>query len=170
MFLKTYEGDAEDLCLTFSVTKEEFGKKTPIPLIPNGLEKDVTDLNKHRYIGLVAKHYVCDSVKEQSEAFRRGLWDVIDKNWLQIFNEPELQVVISGPTNGKIDVDDMKANTRLTGGYVSAKFNFKEFDVFFTEAHFFFFSCRQFSIQIFAGFGKYFHLLQTSNALTYYAL
>jgi len=34
-----------------------------------------------------------------------------------IFNEPELQVVISGPTNGSIDVEDLKANAKLTGGY-----------------------------------------------------
>eukprot|EP00549_Striatella_unipunctata_P021185 CAMPEP_0118719744 /NCGR_PEP_ID=MMETSP0800-20121206/29682_1 /TAXON_ID=210618 ORGANISM="Striatella unipunctata, Strain CCMP2910" /NCGR_SAMPLE_ID=MMETSP0800 /ASSEMBLY_ACC=CAM_ASM_000638 /LENGTH=154 /DNA_ID=CAMNT_0006627221 /DNA_START=31 /DNA_END=496 /DNA_ORIENTATION=+ len=32
-------------------------------------------------------------------------------------NEPELQVLISGPSDGKIDVTDMKANTRYAGGY-----------------------------------------------------
>ena len=65
----------------------------------------------------MAKHHVCDRVKEQSQAFTRGLWDVIDKSWLHIFNEPELQVLISGPSDGKIDIVDMKANSRYTGGY-----------------------------------------------------
>jgi len=119
MFLKTYEGDAKDLCLTFAVAKDEFGNNEEIPLIAGGRDKEVTNLNKHRYIGLVAKHYVCDRVKEQSEAFRRGLWDVIEKRWLRIFNEPELQVLISGSTNGSIDVEDLKANAKLTGGYTS---------------------------------------------------
>jgi hypothetical protein len=65
----------------------------------------------------VAKHRVCDRVKDQSEAFTRGLLDVIDRSWLRIFNEPELQVLISGASDGKIDVEDMKANSRYTGGY-----------------------------------------------------
>lgn len=56
-------------------------------------------------------------MKEQSEAFTRGLWDVIDKSWLQIFNEPELQVLISGATGAGVDVDDMRANSRYIGGY-----------------------------------------------------
>lgn len=58
-----------------------------------------------------------DRVKEQSEAFTRGLWEVIDKSWLRIFNEPELQVLISGATDGKIDVDDLRAHTRYAGGF-----------------------------------------------------
>jgi len=117
MFLKNYDGNAEDLCLTFSIANDDFGTKKEVELLPNGAQIDVTNTNKHRYIGLVAKHHVCDRVKEQSQAFTRGLWDVIDPNWLRIFNEPELQVLISGPSNGAIDVQDMRTNTRYTGGY-----------------------------------------------------
>ena len=51
MFLKTYEGDAEDLCLTFTVANDDFGDNTEIALIPNGAETPVTNSNKHRYIG-----------------------------------------------------------------------------------------------------------------------
>ena len=51
MFLKTYDGDAEDLCLTFSVAVEEFGGTREIPLIPNGESKEVTNANKQHYIG-----------------------------------------------------------------------------------------------------------------------
>lgn len=65
----------------------------------------------------MAKYYVVDRLKEQSEAFTRGLWDVIDRSWLQIFNEPELQILISGPTDGKIDIDDMRSNCRYAGGF-----------------------------------------------------
>lgn len=36
-----------------------------------------------------------------------------------LFNEPELQVLISGPSGGKIDIDDMKSNTRYAGGFTS---------------------------------------------------
>lgn len=127
MFLKTFDGDAADLCLSFTVTNDEFGGNTEIPLIPNGSEVDVTNANKHRYIGLVAKYFVVDRVKEQSEAFTRGLWEVIDRSWLRIFNEPELQVLISGPSDGKIDVDDMRANTRYVGGYTGLDRNVNRF-------------------------------------------
>ena len=65
----------------------------------------------------MAKYYVVDRVKEQSEAFTRGLWEVIDRSWLKIFNEPELQILISGPSDGKIDVDDMRSNCRYVGGF-----------------------------------------------------
>lgn len=127
MFLKTFEGDATDLCLTFTVATDDFGNNKEIPLISRGEEIDVTNTNKHRYVELVAKHYVCDRVREQGEAFTRGLWDVIDKDWLQIFNEPELQVLISGPSGGKIDVSDLKANVRYAGGYSSFDRNISRF-------------------------------------------
>ena len=51
MFLKTYEGDAEDLCLNFTVSVEDFGGTREIPLVRNGADIDVTNANKHRYIG-----------------------------------------------------------------------------------------------------------------------
>jgi len=38
---------------------------------------------------------------------------------LCLFNEPELQVLISGPSGGKIDIYDMKSNTRYAGGFTS---------------------------------------------------
>ena len=117
MFLKTYDGDAEDLCLTFTVTVDDFGGNKEIPLIPKGANTEVTNANKHRYIGLVTKYYVIDRVREQSEAFTRGLWEVIDRSWLRIFNEPELQVLISGASDGKIDVEDLRANSRYAGGF-----------------------------------------------------
>ena len=58
-----------------------------------------------------------DRLREQSEAFTIGLRDVIDQSWLRIFNEPELQVLISGASDGKIDVEDMRANCRYAGGF-----------------------------------------------------
>lgn len=41
----------------------------------------------------------------------RGLWEVIDPQWLQMFSEPELQVLISG-SNKTLDVEDLKRHTR----------------------------------------------------------
>lgn len=117
MFLKNYDGDASDLSLTFTVTIDDFGGTREIPLIPNGANVDVTNANKQRYIGLVAKYYVYDRLREQSEAMTRGLFEVVDRSWLRLFNEPELQVLISGASDGKLDVEDLKANCHYVGGF-----------------------------------------------------
>lgn len=119
MFLKNYDGDCSELCLTFTVTNDEFGGNKEVALIPNGANVDVTNENKQLYIGLVAKYYVYDRVKEQSEAFTKGLRDVLDRSWLLLFNEPELQVLISGVAEGNLDIDDMKAHVQYVGGYSS---------------------------------------------------
>lgn len=119
MFLKTYNGNAADLALSFTVTVDNFGGTKEIPLIPNGANIDVTDSNKQLYVGLVAKYYVYDRIRDQSEAMTRGLFEVVDRSWLRLFNEPELQVLISGATDGKLDVDDMKAHCHYAGGYSS---------------------------------------------------
>ena len=42
---------------------------------------------------------------------------MIKRPWLQLFNESELQVLISRASDGKIDVPNMKSNSRYTGGY-----------------------------------------------------
>lgn len=117
LFLKNYDGDASDLCLSFTVTVDDFGGTREIPLVPNGANVDVTNSNKHRYIGLVAKYYVYDRLREQSEAMIRGLFEVVDRSWLRLFNEPELQVLISGASDGKLDVDDLRAHCNYVGGF-----------------------------------------------------
>lgn len=38
-----------------------------------------------------------------------------------------MQVLISGPSDGKIDVDDMKANSKYTGGYTMFDRNISRF-------------------------------------------
>ena len=49
MFLKTYDGDVSDLCLTFTVANDDFGVNEE-PLIANGANVEVTNANKRRYI------------------------------------------------------------------------------------------------------------------------
>ncbi|KAH7467190.1 E3 ubiquitin-protein ligase UPL6 [Phytophthora ramorum] len=116
MFLKSYDGDVEDLGLTHTVVQDVFGEQKEIEIIPGGGNVPVTSRNKTRYIHLVANYYLNTQIREQCAAFRMGLSDLIHPRWLQMFNEPELQVLISGKS-GKIDVDDLKANARYAGGY-----------------------------------------------------
>ena len=52
----------------------------------------MTNGNKREYIERVANYLLVKRIKVQADAFRRGLAEIIDLNWLQMFNEPELQV------------------------------------------------------------------------------
>lgn len=115
-FLQAYEGDVQDLALTHTVTVDVFGQPQEIELVPGGANMPVTNANRTRYVHLVANFYLNTQLQAQCAAFRRGLSDLIDPRWLQMFNEPELQVLISGKS-GSIDVDDLRANTKYAGGY-----------------------------------------------------
>jgi len=49
------------------------------------------------------------AIRQQLNAFLEGFYQVIPKNLISIFNEQELELLISGlPT---IDVDDLRVNT-----------------------------------------------------------
>ena len=50
-----------------------------------------------------------ESIKSQIKSFLEGFYEVIPKDLISIFNEQELELLISGlPT---IDIDDLKANS-----------------------------------------------------------
>ena len=47
-------------------------------------------------------------------AFRQGLADVIHLEWLRMFDQHELQVLISG-AHVPVDLEDLKQNTNYSG-------------------------------------------------------
>lgn len=94
---------------TFSIESDEFGVKTTLDLIENGRNIPVTEENKQEYVRLVTEHRLTGSVKEQLENFLVGFHDIVPPELISIFNEQELELLISGLP--EIDVDDWKANT-----------------------------------------------------------
>jgi len=48
----------------------------------------------------------------------QGLANVVPPEWLQMFNNKEFQVLISG-AQIPVDVEDLKQHTSYTGGYAS---------------------------------------------------
>ncbi|PTB39912.1 hypothetical protein M441DRAFT_27812 [Trichoderma asperellum CBS 433.97] len=104
------ENDITDIITeTFSVEDDEFGVTKIVDLIPNGREVAVTEENKHEYVRVVVEHKLLSSVKEQMENFLMGFHDIIPAELISIFNEQELELLISGLPD--IDIDDWKANT-----------------------------------------------------------
>ncbi|KAI3630554.1 hypothetical protein MIR68_011989 [Amoeboaphelidium protococcarum] len=110
IFLKNYDGNVEDLSLTFSLSSDEFGTAKTVELIPNGKNIAVTKENRIRYIYLVAHYKLNKQIQLQSQAFFAGLSDLIKPRWLQLFNEKELHVLISG-AQVPIDIQDLRDHT-----------------------------------------------------------
>ncbi|CAA7268561.1 unnamed protein product [Cyclocybe aegerita] len=119
IFLKHHAGNPEDLSLNFTVAIEEFGVTKTIDLIPNGSNITVTRENRLQYIFLVSHYRLSKQIKLQSEAFFEGLSEMIDRKWLRMFNQTELQLLLGG-THTPISVDDLRANTSYGGLYESA--------------------------------------------------
>ncbi|KAL1884389.1 hypothetical protein VTK73DRAFT_83 [Phialemonium thermophilum] len=94
---------------TFSVEDDEFGVVKTVDLCENGRNIPVTEENKHEYVRLVVEHKLLTSVKDQMEHFLKGFHEIIPAELISIFNEQELELLISGLPD--IDVDDWKSNT-----------------------------------------------------------
>ncbi|XP_065905816.1 ubiquitin-protein ligase E3C-like isoform X2 [Dysidea avara] len=114
--LSLKETSVADLYLTFSNTSNSMGNVQTIDLKPNGSALPVTDDNKFEYIHLVANYRLNRQLSRQCESFREGLANVIPCKWFQFFSHYELQLLISGG-DVVIDVTDLRASTRYTGGY-----------------------------------------------------
>lgn len=78
-------------------------------LKPNGTNIPVTESNKREYVQLACQMKMTGSIRSQIKSFLEGFYDVIPKELISIFNEQELELLISGlPT---IDIDDLKSYT-----------------------------------------------------------
>ncbi|CAI5706060.1 unnamed protein product [Peronospora effusa] len=116
MRLKHYDGNVEDLALTFSVSEMEFGEVVSRNLVPEGANIPVTNENRIRYIHLMANYKLNVVSSIESAAFLKGFRDLIPGTWIQMFAPAELQMLIGG-TATNIDVDDWELHTEYGGGY-----------------------------------------------------
>lgn len=116
------------MCLTFSVADENevTGERREVDLIPGGSQIAVTNKNKFRYIYMVADFRLNRRIKEQADAFVRGFHELIPLHWLQIFNEREMQMLISGAQQG-LNVKDLMKHTKYIGGFSASSSTIKNF-------------------------------------------
>ncbi|OAD05711.1 hypothetical protein MUCCIDRAFT_35110 [Mucor lusitanicus CBS 277.49] len=113
------ENDITDIIdLTFSVETDDFGTNKIIDLKPDGRNIPVTEENKHEYVTLVTEQKLVLAIKDQVNAFLEGFHDIIPASLIQIFNEQELELLISGLPD--IDIDEWKANTVYEGYTLSS--------------------------------------------------
>lgn len=64
-----------------------------IELIPGGSKLHVTNETKLRYLDALAQHRLASSIRNEVDAFLRGLNELISDNLLGIFDENELEVL-----------------------------------------------------------------------------
>ncbi|KAH8549675.1 hypothetical protein BGW37DRAFT_459292 [Umbelopsis sp. PMI_123] len=108
------ENDITDIIdLTFSVDTDDFGNTKTIDLKPNGRDIPVTEENKQEYVKLITEQKLTVAIKDQINAFLDGFHDIISAQLISIFNEQELELLISGMPD--IDIDDWKNNTEYQG-------------------------------------------------------
>ncbi|MCJ1309078.1 hypothetical protein MMC25_002733 [Agyrium rufum] len=104
------ENDIQDIITeTFSIEIEAFGETQIVDLVENGRNIAVSDDNKQEYVQLVVEYRLTGSVQAQLEEFLKGFHDIVPAELIAIFDEQELELLISGLPD--IDVDDWKNNT-----------------------------------------------------------
>ncbi len=86
-----------------------FGEQKEVELCDGGKDKIVTDENKFEYVQMVANFRLYKAISTQLDAFLKGLYSVIPKDLLKIFDNKELELLISGLQT--IDIDDLRENT-----------------------------------------------------------
>ncbi|XP_044348257.1 E3 ubiquitin-protein ligase UPL6 isoform X1 [Triticum aestivum] len=85
-------------------------------LLPGGSNMLVTKHNFALYMHLVADYKLKHQIRAQSKHFLRGFQQLISLEWLDMFSEPEVQWIISGPSKG-LDIDDLRSNTNYAGAF-----------------------------------------------------
>ncbi|XP_014301100.1 ubiquitin-protein ligase E3C [Myotis lucifugus] len=116
LFLKSYEGDVEELGLNFTVVNNDLGEAQVVELKCGGKDIPVTSANRIAYIHLVADYRLNRQIRQHCLAFRQGLANVVNLEWLRMFDQQEIQVLISG-AQVPISLEDLKSFTNYSGGY-----------------------------------------------------
>ncbi|XP_053992343.1 uncharacterized protein LOC128883722 [Hylaeus volcanicus] len=101
------------LDLHFSTDIDEFGQNKIIDLLPNGQRIPVTEENKQEYVKLLCEHKISHGIRTQTESFLEGFHELIPPKFLTIFDDKELELLISGISF--VDIEDLRANTVYHG-------------------------------------------------------
>ncbi|KAI0504427.1 hypothetical protein KFK09_015379 [Dendrobium nobile] len=116
LFLKHYQGDVSELELYFVIINNEYGEQKEEELLPGGKDIHVTKENVITYIHLIANHRLNYQIRHQSSHFLRGFQQLIEKEWIEMFSEHEIQILISGSLEN-LDMDDLRSHAHYSGGY-----------------------------------------------------
>ncbi|KAG7194441.1 putative E3 ubiquitin-protein ligase [Scheffersomyces spartinae] len=86
-------------------------------LIPNGSNVSVDKGNVNLYIKKYYQFYMGEGIYQQLQSFRRGFNSVVGGNALSLFDAEEIQLMLCGSDDGKIDLTIWQSITKYTGGF-----------------------------------------------------
>ncbi|CUM45287.1 uncharacterized protein AC631_00404 [Debaryomyces fabryi] len=117
--LKLREYNDEELRameLTFEASYTDLlGKVHTKQLIPKGRHTVVTSQNRETYIEKYAKFFMSDGIANQVNFFVKGFSTVIGGNALSLFLPQEIELLLCGSDEEKIDVAILRSITKYTG-------------------------------------------------------
>ncbi|XP_059473505.1 apoptosis-resistant E3 ubiquitin protein ligase 1 isoform X2 [Neocloeon triangulifer] len=110
------DNDMEDMDLYFVEEEyDRFGQLLKVvELVPGGTKIHVTNTSKHQYLDALAQYRLANNVKDEMEAFLKGLNELIPDNLLSIFDENELELLLCG--TGEYSIADFRAHHIINGG------------------------------------------------------
>jgi len=116
LYLKDYTGDVSELNLDFTVASSSLGQTQIVELKPQGQSIPVTNSNRIEYLQLIADYKLNVQIRRHCNAFRKGLSNVLPIEWLYMFSNKELQILISG-AEIPIDLEDLKKHCKYGGEF-----------------------------------------------------
>uniref|UniRef100_A0A915PUD1 E3 ubiquitin-protein ligase n=1 Tax=Setaria digitata TaxID=48799 RepID=A0A915PUD1_9BILA len=109
MWIKENNVDECDMELYFVADYELLGEIRTHELKEAGAELKVCEENKEEYIDLLMEWRFNRGIEQQTRAFFNGFNSVFPLEWLQYFDERELELLLCGMQD--VDVDDWQRNT-----------------------------------------------------------
>ncbi|PVV01573.1 hypothetical protein BB560_004005 [Smittium megazygosporum] len=107
------QNDVTEMGFRFTVDEFRFGELIEIELKEGGKDIDVTEENKKEWVQLNVQYRICDRIKDQFAAFSSGFYELVPKDFIQVFDERELELLIGGLS--ETDIDDWKKHTDYRG-------------------------------------------------------
>ncbi|KAF4324503.1 hypothetical protein BBO99_00001720 [Phytophthora kernoviae] len=104
--------EIDTLGLDFTVTVKDGEGYRDVELVPGGGSISVTDGNKYEYVERKWKFLLVESVAPQLGVFLQGLYEIIPRELLLLFDPEELDFLLCG--SDEIDVDDWERSTKYT--------------------------------------------------------
>lgn len=101
------------LDLTFSVETDVFGAMQEVALKQGGATIPVTEKNKKEYVQLVTELRMTRAIQPQIDSFLSGFHEFIPQALVQMFDEFELELMLSGLP--EINIEDWRRYTEYSG-------------------------------------------------------
>lgn len=121
----------EDMCLTFSVTIDQFDEKVVIPFYSDGESTIVTNDTLDKYIQDYIDYKLNTSVSKQFSEFANGFRKLCRDEVFSSFTPDELDILVSGEPN--FNWEELKKGCRYDGYSAESKTIKMFWDIFFND-------------------------------------